>query len=286
MKRRVFVWLMTVLIVLSMIPMSVSGAQAKGKLKAPKSLSVIEGEGNYKHIRVKMSNNGPFPSMVDFTVSDPTVATVKFDKRRTNQDESYAYHFLVVGEKAGTTTVTFSNKELGPKGNVKCKITVKANTYTRKKPSVGKKKGLYGSPKKMYFDDDELVIDMFLYNKTGKTITGIQGLCIALVSDSDLMDLYDPFVQGSVYQFGDWVPTGGELRNNKYAVVEFRFPYQNNCLDLRSKVPEVYPFAGYGALLSKGVVEKSAKGITAMMGATADTWIDASAMSEVGYASN
>lgn len=286
MKRRIAIWILAALLILSMVPANAATDESKRRLKAPKSLTVIEGESNYKHIRVKMADNKRFPSALDFTVSDPTVATVKFDKRRTNQsdDDDYSYYFLVVGEKAGTTTVTFSNQYL--KGTVKCKITVKANAYTRSKPVVGKKKGLYGSAKKMYFDDNELVVDMFIYNKTGKTITGIRGLCISLVDASDLMDMSDPFETGSVYEFGDWVPAGGELRNNKYAVVQFRFPYQNNCFDLRSKIPEVYPFLGYSALQSKGAVEKGAGGITAMMGAVSDTWVDGSAMPEVGYASN
>lgn len=289
MRRRFFLVILALLMLFSTFAPSAVAVEAKKsalKLKARKTLTVTEGESWGSSIKLKMSDNGRFPADVVCTVKNPDVARVEFDKRQTNADDDYAYYWSVIGEKPGTTTVTFSSQKLGSKATAKCKITVKANVYSRKKPYAGKKKGVYTSPKKMYFTDDELIVDMFIYNKSGKAITMIQGLCVALVGAADLGDINNPFEDGVVYEYGDWVPNKGQLKNNKYAVVRFILPYPKNYFELRLSIPEVVPFVGYYGLVKKGIMEKGIGRTPMLNGLAPGTRIDWTAMPEVGYELN
>ena len=107
-------------------------------------------------------------------------------------------------------------------GGMTATIAVKAvaNEYFQSKPTTGKSKKLYISTRKLYYSGNDLMAEIYVLNRTGKTLRGTMEdeLNVALMS-------YVNSRSGEVihlYSFGGWLPVGGALKNGKYAVIKLR----------------------------------------------------------------
>lgn len=138
---------------------------------------------------------------------------------------------VVTGVSLGTATITATSPD--GRYTLKCKATVKDNVFTRSKPYVGKKKGLYSSAKKMYYQGDTLFVEVFVYNKLGFTTPKLYDW-VALVyylegwdDDEDL-----PILGCAAYEYVD-VPS---IRKNSYKVIKFSQDMTGKTrIDLRSQ---------------------------------------------------
>ncbi len=118
----------------------------------------------------------------------------------------------------GSAMITLSG------GGMTATIAVKvvANEYYQSKPTTGSRKGLYVSTRKLYYSGNDLMAEIYVLNRTGKTLLGTMEdeLNVALLSYANIKSgevLY-------LFSFGGWIPTGGALKNGKYAVIKLRLP--------------------------------------------------------------
>ena len=101
-------------------------------------------------------------------------------------------------------------------------VKVVANEYFQSKPTTGKSKKLYVSTRKLYYSGNDLMAEIYVLNRTGKTLRGTMEdeLNVALMS-------YVSSRSGEIihlYSFGGWLPIGGALKNGKYAVIKLPLP--------------------------------------------------------------
>ena len=188
-----------------------------------KSMTVVQGFSGEGYIKVR---NADIPEGdLSWTVNGKGKSVAACDIDGYDDDEGYVF-FYVDGLKPGKATIKITSKSL--KKSVKLSVKIVKNEYTAKKPSKGDGKNVFITPKKMYYSGSTLIADMFIYNKTGKTILGLDGLVMQLAfwDDDENFELIGAPV--AYNGTGIWRPKGGKLKKNKYATVRFQFP---NALD-------------------------------------------------------
>ncbi len=92
---------------------------------------------------------------------------------------------VLTAKKSGSTTITVRGQD---GGNMKCKLTVVANSYSRSTPLYIKgQPGLYTSTKRLYYEKGALKAEVFVANNTGATIRGADGLVFELYDGDALV---------------------------------------------------------------------------------------------------
>lgn len=144
---------------------------------------------------------------------------------------------------SGKTIITVSD---GFK-KASCTLTVGLNQFKRKKPLSRKSSGVYSSTSSLRYENGELVMDIFMYNKTKYKLYGADYTYVALDSYFDLDDEDDPTTIFQV-MLNRWEPQKGVLGSGKYEVYTYRIPltgansiYAN--LDLGSGGYEAYMYS-------------------------------------------
>ena len=183
----------------------------------PTSATLSEGVPN--RLYIAMSDTYLNCAQFVWTSDKPSVATV---------DNSG----VVTGVSLGTATITAASAD--GRYTFQCRVTIKDNVFTRSKPYVGKQKGLYSSAKKMYYKGNTLYVEVYVYNKMGRTTPKLYGL-IALVyyfKGYAYGNVNMPIWGCAAYEEVD-VPS---MRRNSYKVIKFsRNMAGKTRMDLRSK---------------------------------------------------
>lgn len=133
---------------------------------------------------------------------------------------------IVTAKKKGKTVVTA--KVAGTNKSAKCTVQVVDNKFGRSKPLKGSKKGIYVSTKSMFYSGNKLVAEIFVYNKTGKTIKKIENTCYFILGELYInKDGELDYRELDYYECEDWLPKK-TFKNNTYQVIRAEFPKAKN----------------------------------------------------------
>jgi hypothetical protein len=123
---------------------------------------------------------------------------------------------IIIPVAPGSAKITVSG------GGMSAAIAVKvvANEFYQSKPTTGKRKKLYVSTRKLYYSGNDLMAEIYVLNRTGKT------LCCTMEDELNvaLMD-YSTSQSGQLlylFSFGGWVPAGGALKKRSLCVIRLR----------------------------------------------------------------
>jgi len=135
---------------------------AVASITLPKTATLTKDYLYYLNLAVKP--DGAQPSLT-WKSSAPGVASV--DKTG-----------LITAIKAGKATITAATAD--GKRTTACTVTVVVNEYKQSKPLVGGSAGIYTSTKRLYYKGGVLNAEVYVYNKTGRTISKIDNLYFLL----------------------------------------------------------------------------------------------------------
>lgn len=124
-----------------------------------------------------------------------------------------------------------------------------ANEFNRKKPVTGSKKRVYVSAKRIWYEGDCLMTELFIYNKTGKSVLGNASMTVEVKNkQGDAL---------ATYMFGAWLPAKGKLKNGKTAILKLALPLVEavSALDLASKNYDITVHYG-GFVKGKAILAK------------------------------
>lgn len=126
---------------------------------------------------------------------------------------------LIRALSPGKVTVKARSDKLNK--TLKCTLTVAKNEYKRSKPWYKKGRKVFLSVKRIAYSGNNVIVDVYVYNRTGRTLRSLYGLGVELYSsDADGVQTGD---EEWTEEIDVWKPKGGSLRSGRYAVVRFRF---------------------------------------------------------------
>ena len=167
-----------------------------------------------------MPSSGTFikgiPAQLFISMSDTYLNCAQFVWTSDKPSVATVDNGVVTGVSPGSCTIRASSPD--GRYTLQCKATVKDNVFTRSKPYIGKKKGLYSSAKKIYYQGDTLYVDVYVYNKLGFNTPPLYNW-VALVYYLKGWDDYEdePIFGCASYRYLD-IPS---IRKNSYKVVKF-----------------------------------------------------------------
>jgi hypothetical protein len=122
------------------------------------------------------------------------------------------------GLSPGKATLYARSEKLNK--TIKCTLTVAKNEYTRSKPWYRSARGVYVSVKRLAYSGNNVIADLYVYNRTGRRIRVIYYLGMDLWESDEEGDPVGESELGSV-EYDAWRPKGGSLSSGRYAVVRF-----------------------------------------------------------------
>lgn len=145
--------------------------------------------------------NATFPT-IRWKSSNPAVASVDATGR-------------VRALKPGKATISALSAD--GKKRARCKFTVYANEFKRSRPASGRKRALYTSAKRISFEGDWLCVELFLLNRTRRTVVRVESPELYLL-DTAKKEVYECGIMPDIDL------SQRPLRNGKFTVVKYRLP--------------------------------------------------------------
>lgn len=127
------------------------------------------------------------------------------------------------GLSPGKATLYARSEKLNK--TIKCALTVAKNEYTRSKPWYRSARGVYVSIKRLAYSGNNVIADIYIYNRTGRRIRAIYYLGLDLW-ESDENGEPTGMSELGTDEYDVWRPKGGSLSSGRYAVVRFVFKDQ------------------------------------------------------------